>query len=439
MKQSRSSVSEKFRRTRRKIRFLARRGTLFHKTPRSVRRKQKKSRKGWRPFRLLKYFLRRGYKRYLPAQASPLPEPEREEILRPIDSLDAEIVPVEIKQTPAFRIRLFYRYVRFIVSTGKLFRRPARETGKKRKNKWKQSLRVIRYLAKKGSLFHFSTGVTRKWFLRKFSFMASPDYLKIAINSTFIFILAYFVIFSFYKLAQSIAGLSFNIPSVIYYYDTDYLIRGRDWTMDSVKIIFSAGPFISFLIAILSIIIFSNFVEETWKSRLFIFWIFCQAMTHSFIEMFAGTVLNTGFGYVIMYLFLMDTAKVVISIFYLVVIIFTGLLTARYFLFTGNLYFNYLSKHNRMPFLLSQFMFPFFAGTGILILIKLPEVSLFDIVVNVAMILFLLPAILRARLLNDIFFDENPKEIKLALKWIGVSLLAIFLFRVILTIGIRVG
>jgi hypothetical protein len=73
-----------------------------------------------------------------------------------------------------------------------------------------------------------------------------------------------------------------------------------------------------------------------------------------------------------------------------------------------------------------------------IILIKQPIVNGFELVVEGSLILVILPAILRARLSNDLFFDEEPRKIRIKWLWIFTTITAFILFRIYFWKGIRI-
>ena len=331
----------------------------------------------------------------------------------------------------------YYRYLRFIISTGKLFKRKKTKPGKRKRNKLLQFIRISGYLARKGKLFRLNLPGIKAFLLRKTSFLLDAGWLTIIFNSTILFLLAFTFEFLLFNFSTGLAGLTLNMKSVIYYYDIDFLVRSRDWSIDAIKIIYSSGPFISLIICLLSIIIYMTFTDERWMARLFIFWIFCHAFTHSIGAVLSGALLSEGFGYVIMYMFWMDTAKVVISIAMIVILVLMGIIFTRSFLLTGNIYFNDLKPHNRMPFVYSQFIIPFLAGTGIILLLKVPKVTAIDIMISCSMAVFLFPFAGNARSSEDIYFDDDPRKIRISWRWLMVALPLLALFRIIFAIGVR--
>jgi len=298
--------------------------------------------------------------------------------------------------------------------------------------------RKLRYLYHTGNLFTINFRAIQEFINRNYSFLGKGKYLIILLNSTFIFLLAYLFVFLLKEMAFAFAAGSFDIKAVMMYYDVEYLIRSRDWTEEAVKVVFSTGPLMAFLLMLVSLTVFSLVSHETYTARLFIMWVFLHAFTQSFGEMIFGALLNKGAGWVLAYLYFNDTEKMLLVVAFLLGMLTVGLFLSRFLLLTGNIYFNNIGKSNRSPFLMSQILLPFLIGTGMIILVKQPLRNSFEMVVEGSMVLVILPAILHARLTNDLFFDEEPRKIRIKWIWIFGAILAFALFRIYFWNGVRI-
>jgi len=268
--------------------------------------------------------------------------------------------------------------------------------------------------------------------------LRKSTFLIITVNSAAIFLLSYFLVYFTTQLMTAISASAFNINSIIYYYNIDYLIRSGEWTSDAVAVVFSSGPVFSVFCALVLIIIYVKVVSETGLSRLFLLWCFCHFLINFFGNMLVGTILNEGFGYVIMYQFVMDTGKMIITLFAVLCIFLTGLFMSRLFLYSGNIYFNVLDHHNRRRFVIAQYILPFLLGDLIIFLLKLPEVRLFEILLNGCTLILLLPVLLRSSNMQDLYFDEDPKQIRLSRYFLLTAFLVMIVFRIGLGIGFRI-
>jgi hypothetical protein len=260
----------------------------------------------------------------------------------------------------------------------------------------------------------------------------------ITLNSLSIFLLSYLMVNVMALLVTAISASAFDIKTIIFYYNVEYLIRGNDWTSDAVSAVFSSAPLLSIFFAVLLFILYFKVATETGLLRHLVLWTLINLIINFFGGMLVGSILDDGFGYVIMYMFVMDTGKMIITLFAFICLFLIGLFTTRLLLFSANSYFNVLNKFNRMKFVLAQFLLPALIGNLIILLIKLPEFRLFDALSNACVLILLLPVIFRSMTIQDMYFDEEPRKVKVAGYYIMITVLVIITFRVGLGIGLRI-
>jgi len=263
------------------------------------------------------------------------------------------------------------------------------------------------------------------------------EYLTILFNSTCIFLFSYLFVYILKEIVVVIAANGFNINTVIMYFDVDFLIRSKDWTNEAVKVVYSVEPLFTLILGFIALIFFSLAGKERWIFRLIMMWIFLQAFTQSLGAMIFGILLNQEFGWVLSYLYFDDTTKLLMVIGLVLGMLVTGLFLSRFLLTTGNMYFNFLNRGNKMQFLISQILLPFIVGTGIIALIKQPLLNFLEVFSEGSMLLIICPAIIYARSSQELFFGGEAREIKFNWQWIIVSLLMLILFRVYFGQGIR--
>jgi hypothetical protein len=299
-------------------------------------------------------------------------------------------------------------------------------------NRFYIAYRKIRFLAKRGSLFSSSKPRTNTG-----TEIPKGTFRTISITSLLLFLIAYLVIYVLNLFITGFTAIIFDIPVIVYYYDVDYLIRGMDWTPDSVSGVFSSGPLAMLVLSILFLLLYKSVETETGILRLLLLWMIFHALTRLFGEILVGALMGKGFGFVILYLFVMDTEKVILTLVGFVAMFTTGLLMARLSLYSANTYFNDLLGNYRFKFILTQFIFPFIIGNIVIALIKIPEFSYFDVALNATMIFFLLPILVRSIGMKDFYFDEDPRKIKLKMVIPITAVSLLFLFRLILGFGVR--
>lgn len=267
--------------------------------------------------------------------------------------------------------------------------------------------------------------------------MTRKQLFVICLNSTVLFLIAYLLLFVVISMVTAVSASVFSIPTEITYSEILFYIRSYDWTSDAVKTIFSTGPIIALLTGILLWILYSQVSEESGILKLLVVWMTAHCIVFFFGDMMMGALFSKGFGYVIMYLYFMDTGKMIITLFALVTMFTLGLLMARPMLFTANTYMNFIPVHLSRKFVLAQFLIPFLAGNIIIVLIKLPLISLFELFLNGSMIFFLIPVYIRGGMIQDLYFDEDKKGYIIYWKSLAVAFLFLAIFRIVFGIGIR--
>ena len=259
------------------------------------------------------------------------------------------------------------------------------------------------------------------------------------INSTILFLSSYMILYTLLGLATLLSASAFDFTSELFYYQTIFYVRSYDWSSDSVKGIFSTAPLLALLIGILLFILYTKVKEETGILKLLVLWMIAQCMVFFFGDMMVGALFSKGFGYVIMYLYFMDTGKMIITLFALGSMFTLGLLLGRYFLYSANTYMPMLPAGEARKFVVFQYLLPFLTCYLILALTKLPEITLFDLMLNGSMIIFILAMLIRAGMVQDLYFEEEKKKVVIyKYTLIGVIILLI-LFRVVLGFGIRIS
>jgi hypothetical protein len=277
--------------------------------------------------------------------------------------------------------------------------------------------------------------------IRDFKENAEPRKLFtiISINSTALFLLSYLAFFLLSQIATVIAASFFDYPTIVHYYEIYFNISPEAWYHDSVKTVFSSGPLVNFAVGVTFFIIYSNMREKTGPFKLFFLWGFLHAVNMLFGAMLVGTLFETGVGYVISWMYIMDTGKVMYSIISIFLLVLAGLLATKQFLISGNTYFNELNKTNRTLFIIFQVLLPYFIGNAVLILIREPRFIFYDTFIGFTLIICILPVLFTYRSYHELYFEEEEKKSQIS--WLALLILAgvILFFRGVLGIGLRFG
>ena len=388
-------------------------------------------RKKWRKFKVV----------FLSLLKIPRKSPERKELKR-------KKIFLRHWKTRRFR-RIFFVFLKSIGKSKKIsvVRKKQQEKERQEKifNKYRKH-RIYRYILKR-NLKILSDIIKGKGFPKKkykkepsvWLQIWQPKQLNITINSLMFFLLSYFFIAFFDKLSMAFTSLLFDYKTVIYYNKIEFLVDNDAWYADSIKTIFASGPIVGLLIAILSLIIYSIVYLETGLLKTLLLW----AIFHGFNRIINGTLIGAmigkGFGYVISYLYYSDTGKLIMSLLMISLSIVIGTISTKYWIMTGNSYYNFSKQKDRKLFITSQVLLPFVLGNIIIYLINIPKVVFYDTLVNIFMLFMIFPILLLNKYEQDYYFDESPKSIKLSIKLLIFTLLFIGIYRILLDYGLRIG
>lgn len=261
----------------------------------------------------------------------------------------------------------------------------------------------------------------------------------ITLNSVLLFLLAYIVLFLLTRLLTAISASAFNIPSVIYYSNTDFLVNSCDWSRDSVFAVFSASPLISLFLSLGLMALYHETREFSGISGIFMVWLMILCLGYFAGEMIMGAILNRGLGYVMMYSYIMDTGRVTLTVITGVVLFISGTMLARVLLCSANVYFNELKGDLKWKFAISQFLLPFVISTLILQICELPKFSFYLFSARCILVLFLLPLLSQSNTTQDLYFDDAPRKPPFSSSLAAITLFALLIYRVVFGQGLHIG
>ena len=236
--------------------------------------------------------------------------------------------------------------------------------------------------------------------------------LRISINSTAYYLLSYLFVFVIHQLATLGAAALFEFQVQFDYSHIVFMVSDYEWGFDSVKIIYSAGPLATFITAIFMAVIAYRYKEYTGTLKLFFMWGLIHCVSLFLGSAYAGALLGQGFGHVLIWMFMADTGKLIITLLALFLLATTGLAMSRMFLLSANSYYNMLKIENKITFILSQVVIPFIAGSIIIIAFRLP-VSPYELLRILTPFIVVLTIILGSFGFSVLYFDEDPKEIRI--------------------------
>lgn len=265
------------------------------------------------------------------------------------------------------------------------------------------------------------------------------DQLTISTQSLMMFLLSYFFIEFISNLSMATTSLLFDYKTVVYYYNIEFLVDYDAWYADSIKTIFATGPVVAFIIAMLSLIVYSIVYLETGVLKTLLLWAILHGANQLIGGILIGNLLGKGIGYVIMYMYYSDTGKLIMSLLIIMSSVIVGTVSTKYWIMSANSYYNYSKPHNRPLFIISQVLIPYILGTFLIWLISLPEVLRYDTLINISMIFMILPILILNKYYQEYYFEEGEIKIKLSYRIVIFAIVFIAAYRILLDQGLRIG
>jgi len=260
--------------------------------------------------------------------------------------------------------------------------------------------------------------------------LTTRNFWIIAANSTAAFVLAYLFIFYINQLSIILSAgtfeydLSFDINQIYFH------IEPYEWTHDAVKLMYSAGPVLIFILGLISIIGYYSLYEEEARIKIFLLWFAIIAMNYTFGGLLIGNLFKKGVGHVFNWMYFTDTQKMLVALLGFFGLLSTGFLMAKPIAHTANSYFIKLSPDNFPFFFTAQILVPFILGAGIIVGYFIPLVLFQERYGWISMAVILILAFGRMNKYETIFFEKEDRHI-------GLSFFMVIL-AVVLVIGLRI-
>ncbi|MFZ4463027.1 MAG: hypothetical protein ACOYN5_04230 [Bacteroidales bacterium] len=229
----------------------------------------------------------------------------------------------------------------------------------------------------------------------------------IAINSTASFILSYLIIFYINQMMFVITAGMYDYPITVDYATIYFHLEPSEWIHDAVFLIFSAGYVATFIVGLLSLLAFYNLLVDPMPVKILFFWLFIHSSTYFFGGLLLGNLLVQGIGHVFNWMYLKDTAKLLLSL-----VGFFGLLTVSLMSFkmiatSSNSYFSRYTERLAPFFLTAQVFVPYTIGSLLIWAYFAPKAMFQEkygwIVLGIMLLIFFM----RSRFTEDLMFDED--------------------------------
>jgi hypothetical protein len=148
-----------------------------------------------------------------------------------------------------------------------------------------------------------------------------------------------------------------------------------------------------------------------------------------------GAFIFEGFGFVLSYMYISETIKMVILFFGIFILLIIGLAMRKPLLFSSNSYYNFLSAEMRPIFRFYQYVIPYVSSSILIILFRLP-LSLYELLLFVMPVFLFVPLFISVGRFPKFYFEKARKKFYYERKLIISVAILFVLYRIILGFGI---
>jgi hypothetical protein len=263
--------------------------------------------------------------------------------------------------------------------------------------------------------------------------LTKKNFWIITINSTAAYVIAALMIFyinhftTIFTAGMYDYSLSFNYEKIFYH------IEPYQWTNDAVKLMYSAGPLLIFIFGIISLVAFYFLLEEHARIKIFFLWFSFLSFNYFFGGMLIGNLFTKGIGHVFNWMYFNSTEKMVVALIGFFGLIGTAFLMVRPIAISVNSYYNEFNEKIFPFFFTSQIILPYMIGTILIELYFLPEPDFNIMWFWVTMIVLLFIAYMMLNNMENLYFDEDEREISISKILLLVFILLFFGLRILLS------
>lgn len=268
--------------------------------------------------------------------------------------------------------------------------------------------------------------------MEPFTKLSRANFWMITANSLSAFIIAYLIVFYVNYFATIFAAGMFSFDLSFDYNEIIYHIEPYEWTHDSVKLIYSAGPFLVFITGLISLFAFFGLTEEQTRLKILFIWIVLLSFNQTFGNLMIGNIFKVGVGHVFNWMYFSDTAKMVVAIFGFFGLLTTAFLMVKPVSISANSYFNKLGERNFPFFFTSQIIIPFIAGYLLIIAFFSQRILFQEKFAWISLSILLLFIFISLSKSETVYFDEDDRKPGYSKFLIITAIIAFFGLRIIL-------
>ncbi len=257
------------------------------------------------------------------------------------------------------------------------------------------------------------------------------------INSTALYIIAYLLVYMIYQLTVLVVASRWGLDSVLYYYDLAFNDYSPLWSRYNIIVVTFSGPFISLVIGFVFYKWVANRPKVKSFLKLFVLWIGFHGFNLFLGAFVSGVSFDEGFGYVANWLYLNVFWKFLLSLIFLSILAMTGYFSAQKFLETSNSLLR-VRKRYRTRFLFHQVILPWFIGSIIIFLVKIPNNMPYEAGTLVTMMFAVVPVLFNFKAEPRPNTIEKHKPTRVLWSYIVILVLVLLLYRAGLDTGYHI-
>ncbi|MBN2639926.1 MAG: hypothetical protein JXR65_12660 [Bacteroidales bacterium] len=237
--------------------------------------------------------------------------------------------------------------------------------------------------------------------------LSRKNFWTIVLNSTSAFVLAYLMVFYINHFTKIFIILFLGHSLRFNWYQIYLLIQDYQWTHGMVNLIFSAGVI---LVLVAGLVAYRSLLMMKFEQGIkytFILWVSLLSFQLFFSELLIGTILTKGMGYVFQWMYLSDTAKVVIAMIGFGGLIIVASIMKGPVLWSSGSYFVKLTERNYPFFITAQIILPFIFGNLLSIIYFYPDIGVMNLFSWIPIGVTLLIMFLIVRHPVDVDMEDN--------------------------------
>lgn len=268
----------------------------------------------------------------------------------------------------------------------------------------------------------------------------SPFYrnLTIVVNSLSIFIASYVLVYLFYWLTSMMVASLYGLDSTLYYYDLKFNDHSNLWSRFNILLVTGIPPFFCLFLGLFLYRVIFKLKRFTGLQKLFILWTSFHLFNHFFGAFPSGIVTSEGFGYVAAWMYMNTAFKFMFSILSLFVLGLIGYHSAEHILETSDS-LHRIKPENKTAFMLIQLALPWFIGTTIMLLTRLPEGFQYpyETLMFFSMVFLVIPPFFNAKVKPKLNLLRVKKKRNINLGYLFMMLALLAFLRLMLGIGLH--